>query len=189
MIAKVKSAAVVGIDAQLVQVEVDVSPGLPRNHRMNFDVWHEEDAARRDDLGPERVRQAKRTIDRCNQSRNDAVEALDVWLLRQLPPAGHLTPQHSETPGMIVDRLSILSLKVYHMHIEATRESASREHRDQCRAKFAVLEQQAGDLQGCLTVLLEELRMGTRHFKLYRQLKMYNDPALNPELYTAPPPM
>src|SRR5450631_98890 len=92
---------------------------VEQNHRMNFDLWHEEDMARRDDLGPERVREAKRTIDQCNQSRNDAIEQMDIWLLSQLPPAKPASPQHSETPGMIMDRLSILSLKLYHMGIEA----------------------------------------------------------------------
>jgi len=157
---------------------------IVRNHRMNFDLWHEEDMARRDDLGAERVREAKRTIDRCNQSRNDAIEQLDAWLLSQLPPAPRASPQHSETPGMIIDRLSILSLKVYHMRIEATRESASEAHRARCREKYAILEKQALDLKSCLATLLAELGSGTRHFKLYRQLKMYNDATLNPQLYS-----
>ncbi|HXE42037.1 MAG TPA: DUF4254 domain-containing protein, partial [Candidatus Baltobacteraceae bacterium] len=95
-----------------------------RNHRMNFDLWHAEDIARRDDLGLESIRDAKRTIDRCNQSRNDAIEQMDVWLMQQLPPANPASPLHSETPSMILDRLSILSLKIYHMKIEANRESA-----------------------------------------------------------------
>ncbi|MBI5384613.1 MAG: DUF4254 domain-containing protein [Verrucomicrobia bacterium] len=166
-------------------------PGLPwtaieQNHRMNFELWHEEDLARRDDLGAERVRQAKRVIDRCNQSRNDAIEQIDTWLLAQLPPAAG-SPQHSETPGMIIDRLSILSLKRYHMRLEAERVSASEEHRQKCRLRCAILEEQARDLQRCVDNLLAELRGGTRHFKLYRQLKMYNDASLNPQLYGGPP--
>ena len=84
-------------------------PAIERNHRMNFDVWHAEDEARRDDLGPASLRDAKRIIDRCNQSRNDAIEQFDVWLLGQLPPARENAPLHSETAGMIVDRLSILA--------------------------------------------------------------------------------
>ena len=88
---------------------------VEQNHRMNFELWHEEDMARRDDLGSERVHQAKRAIDRCNQSRNDAVERLDAWFLSQLPPMAPAASLHSETPGMIIDRLSILSLKVYHI--------------------------------------------------------------------------
>lgn len=154
------------------------------NHRMNFQLWHEEDVARRDDLGSERVRQAKRIIDVCNQSRNDAVEQVDRWLLEHLPPPNVLSPQHSETPGMIMDRLSILSLKLYHMQIEVDRASGTEEHRTGCRLKCGVLEEQACDLQRCLTQLLKELALGTRRFKLYRQMKMYNDPSLNPQLYT-----
>src|SRR5258708_5548210 len=88
---------------------------IEQNHRMNFALCRGEEIARRDDLGPERVRDAKRTIDRCNQARNDAVERIDLWILEQLPPAPRGTPLHSETPGMMVDRLSILTLKLYHM--------------------------------------------------------------------------
>lgn len=158
---------------------------IQRNHRMNFDLWHEEDIARRDDLGAERVREAKRTIDRCNQSRNDAIEQIDLWLLEQLSSHVPGSPQHSETPGMIIDRLSILSLKFYHMRLEADRADAAPEHREKCRAKTVILEHQSNDLKNCLANLLTELERGTRHFKLYRQLKMYNDPSLNPQLYRA----
>lgn len=154
-----------------------------QNHRMNFDLWHEEDMARRDDLGAERVRQAKRAIDRFNQARNDAIEQLDAWFLSQLPPARPDSPLHSETPGMIVDRLSILNLKIYHMRIEATRESATEEHRRACTEKCAVLGEQLGDLKSCLEELLAQLQSGARRFKVYRQLKMYNDASLNPQLY------
>jgi hypothetical protein len=156
---------------------------IERNHRMNFDLWHEEDMARRDDLGAERIREAKRVIDRCNQSRNDAIEQIDVWLLEHLPPARLGSPQHSETPGMIIDRLSILALKLYHMRLEAARETASPQHRQKCGDKALILEQQFRDLQNCLATLLSDLERGARHFKLYRQMKMYNDASLNPQLY------
>lgn len=156
---------------------------VERNHRMNFDLWHAEDVARRDDLGPESMRDAKCTIDRCNQSRNDAIEQMDVWLLQQLPPANPGSPLHSETPGMILDRLSILSLKLYHMRIEARRESAEEAHRRKCEEKCKMLEEQFGDLKNCLKQLMAELKSGTRRFKLYRQFKMYNDASLNPQLY------
>ena len=156
---------------------------IERNHRMNFDLWHAEDVARRDDLDPESMRDAKRTIDRCNQSRNDAIEQFDVWLLGQLPPVHPNAPLHSETPGMTIDRLSILSLKLYHMRIEAARESATGEHRRKCEEKCKMLEEQFGDLKNCLKQLLDELKSGTRRFKLYRQFKMYNDASLNPQLY------
>lgn len=156
---------------------------IERNHRMNFDLWHAEDVARLDDLGPASVRDAKRTIDHCNQSRNDAIEQLDVWLLGQLPPARPEAPLHSETPGMIVDRLSIMALKIYHMRLEAARASATDEHRQKCVHKCATLAEQHGDLKKCLQLLLAELQSGARQCKLYRQFKMYNDASLNPQLY------
>jgi hypothetical protein len=160
---------------------------IERNHRMNFDLWHAEDAARRDDLGPASVRDAKRTIDRCNQSRNDAIEAFDAWLLAGLPPARPNAPLHSETAGMIIDRLSIMALKIYHMRLEAARDSATDEHRQKCAGKCAVLQEQHADLTQCLQSLLAELASGARQIKLYRQFKLYNDATLNPQLYQKPP--
>jgi Protein of unknown function (DUF4254) len=156
---------------------------IEQNHRMNFDLWHEEDMARRDDLGAGRVREAKRTIDRCNQARNDAIERIDGWLWERLGPLRADSPLHSETPGMIIDRLSILSLKLYHMKIEAARRSAPAAHREKCRACCEILRTQSADLRSCLERLLAELQAGTRHFKVYRQFKMYNDASLNPQLY------
>ena len=156
---------------------------VEQNHRMNFDLWHEEDIARRDDLGPERVRQAKRNIDRFNQNRNDSIERLDSWFLSQVSISSDC-PQHSETPGMMVDRLSILALKIYHMRLEATRDTAAKEHRRKCAGKAVVLEEQLGDLAKCLQEFLNQLEEGKRRFKIYRQFKMYNDATLNPQLYT-----
>lgn len=158
---------------------------IERNHQMNFDLWHAEDIARRNDLGLESVRDAKRTIDRSNQARNDAIEQLDVWLLQQLPPLNPAGQLHTETPGMIIDRLSILSLKLYHMQIEAARESAPEEQRRKCADKCRILREQFDDLRASLKELLVELEKGTRRFKLYQQLKMYNDANLNPQLYAA----
>ena len=156
---------------------------IEQNHRDNFGLWHEEDVARRDDLGSERVHKAKRAIDRFNQARNDAIERLDESLLTRLPSMNDSSPLHSETPGMIVDRLSIMALKAYHMKIEALRESADAEHRRKCSEKLARLEEQIRDLQNCLQELLHQLLTGTRRFKIYRQMKMYNDASLNPQLY------
>ena len=156
---------------------------IEKNHRENFDLWHEEDVARRDDLGTERVRQAKRNIDRFNQARNDAIEKLDEWFLSQLPGMKASSPLHTETPGMIIDRLSIMSLKIYHMKIEATRDSATAEHRQKCAEKLARIEEQLTDLKNCLHELIGQFQAGTRRFKIYRQMKMYNDATLNPQLY------
>lgn len=163
----------------------EADPWLPiaLNHRMNFDLWHEEDVARRDDLPAERIREAKRAIDRYNQQRNDAVERTDIWILSQFPARNPAAPLHSETPGMIIDRLSILSLKAYHMEVEARRDSAEEAHRTQCQGKVLVLFRQRSDLRDCLHALLADLGVGRRQFRLYRQFKMYNDPTLNPQLY------
>ena len=156
---------------------------IEENHLHNFLLWHEEDTARRDDLGSEAVHRAKRTIDRHNQVRNDCIERMDVALAGELPAALPETPLHSETPGMILDRLSILALKEYHMHEECLRATATEAHRTACAGKLAVIQRQRADLAGCLGALMADLLAGRRCFAVYRQFKMYNDPALNPQLY------
>lgn len=156
---------------------------VQENHLRNFNLWHEEDVARRDDLGSERVHQAKRAIDRFNQERNNFIEEMDKVLAEVLKPAESGVPRNSETPGMIIDRLSILALKEYHMREEAERADASDEHRENCGVKLARIRRQRSDLLECLTELLDEVRAGRRTFAVYYQFKMYNDPALNPQLY------
>jgi hypothetical protein len=158
---------------------------VERNHLENFSLWHEEDIARCDDLGAERIRQAKRTIDRHNQQRNDLIESIDRTMLEQLQPAEHGCPFNSETPGMMIDRLSILGLKEYHMREEADREDASDQHRDSCVAKLHVIQRQINDLSVALTALLDEVQTGKRSFRVYFQFKMYNDQELNPQLRRA----
>ena len=128
----------------------------------------------------------KRRVDETNQLRNDLAEELDRTLLgwvesRGLPnPAA---PLHSESPGLIIDRLSILALKIYHTREEAERADAPPGHAERNRQRLAILEEQRADLAGCLDALWRETLSGTRRFKLYRQLKMYNDPSLNPAIY------
>lgn len=156
---------------------------IEEEHHCNFELWHEEDKARRDDQGYEFVYRAKRSIDRWNQRRNDHIEKIDRWLIERMPAFGDGIPMHSETPGMIMDRLSILALKDYHMAEEAGRADASGEHRARCAEKLAVIRRQRADLGHALEELLEAVSQGTRGFRVYYQFKMYNDPALNPQLY------
>jgi hypothetical protein len=127
----------------------------------------------------------KRQIDRVNQVRNDTTEQIDARLLASLSEAG-MTPrgeQHSETPGMMIDRLSILSLKLFHTREELDRLGAPAGHRERNAERFATLREQREDLARCLERLWAQVCAGERCFKQYRQLKMYNDPELNPVLY------
>lgn len=151
-------------------------------HRANFDLWHEEDKARDPSSTDSEIAEIKHAIDRINQRRNDLVERIDSLLLSGLDEDPH-APLHSETPGLMIDRLSILALKIFHTREEITRKSAGEAHRRRNRDRLALLEEQRSDLAACLDVLWAEVLAGTRRFKLYRQLKMYNDPDLNPVLY------
>lgn len=161
---------------------------VQENHLRNFLLWHEEDVARRDDLGFERVYHAKRAIDGYNQQRNNFIEEMDKVLVADLQPAESGCPRNSETPGMIIDRLSILALKEFHMREETERADASDGHRGNCRAKLARIILQRGDLTQSLGELLDDVKAGRRTFGVYYQFKMYNDPALNPQLYGAAKP-
>lgn len=154
-------------------------------HRQNFALWHEEDRARSPLASAEHLALTKRNIDALNQARNDLIETIDCELLQQLEKDGiHLTGQlHSETPGMIIDRLSILSLKIFHTREQIERRDASPKHSQRNRERLEVLRQQRQDLAECLDALWQDFERGRRRFKQYRQLKMYNDPDLNPEIY------
>ena len=151
-------------------------------HRANFDLWHEEDKARDPAVTDAEIARVKRAIDRLNQRRNDLVEKMDAWLLERLEQ-NESAPLHSETPGLMIDRLSILALKIFHTREEAERSTATEGHRRRNQARLALLEEQREDLAGCLDALWAEVLGGTRRFKLYRQMKMYNDPELNPAIY------
>jgi hypothetical protein len=160
---------------------------LDENHLRNFSLWHEEDVARRDDLGFEAIYRAKRNIDRFNQERNNFAEEMDKAFVAALHPPESGCPRNSETPGMMIDRMSILALKEFHMHEETVRTDASAAHREKCGEKLARIRRQRADLTGCLADLLAEVAAGRRTFSVYYQFKMYNDPALNPQLYRQSP--
>lgn len=157
---------------------------VEENHAFNYQLWHAEDRARRDDCGAEFVYKAKREIDSYNQQRNNRMEAMDAWIFETLQPSvSTTTPVHSETPGMMIDRLSILALKAFHMALQTKREEVSDAHREACLKKLAVIHAQQNQLQKCLTIFFKEMTNGARTFRVYHQFKMYNDPSLNPELY------
>ncbi len=151
-------------------------------HRANFDLWHEEDEARDPRATPEKIVAVKKAIDRLNQRRNDLMERIDRMLLDGAGEQRAEAPLHSETPGMMIDRLSILELKRFHTEEEVAR-AADEQHVQRNQERLAVLKEQREDLRDALDALWAEVMSGRRRFKLYRQMKMYNDPALNPVLY------
>jgi len=147
--------------------------------------WHLEDIIRDEKIVPEEALKIKRRIDASNQQRTDLVEFIDSWFLTKYE---NVTPDNNakintETPAWAVDRLSILALKVYHMALEACRETATDEHRSKCREKLNVLLEQKNDLTTSIDQLLADIENGKVKMKVYRQMKMYNDESLNPILY------
>ena len=147
--------------------------------------WHMEDIIRDEDIDPTEALTLKRKIDSSNQKRTDLVEFIDSWFLDKYK---NISPRedakiNSETPAWAVDRLSILALKIYHMNLEAQRESASEDHRKKCTDKLNVLLEQQKDLSEAIEQLLFDIENGKIKMKVYKQMKMYNDETLNPVLY------
>lgn len=169
---------------------------IQTNHRFNGLLWAEEDLARRTQVGDGEIAANKRAIDRYNQARNDATERVDELLLVMLglvdpasarsdAPLATAQPGsrlNSETAGSMIDRLSILALKIHAMRAQTERRDADEAHRQASRGKLQRLEQQRADLASCLDALLADCAAGRAHFKVYRQFKMYNDPRFNPVL-------
>ena len=156
-------------------------------HQVNFELWHQEDLARDPDVSDSKIAGVKRAIDVLNQRRNDLIEQLDQFLVNVLSRENvnttDQTELNSETPGSIIDRLSINALKIYHMNEEIQREDVAENHRKKCFGKLSVLQEQREDLRQCLDKLLVDLSTGKKRLKVYQQMKMYNDESLNPVLY------
>ena len=155
----------------------------------NFKLWHEEDKARSPTATDTEIAQVKRAIDKLNQQRNDWIEKLDDWITEELGRRGISAaagmPQNTETMGSTIDRLSILALRLYHLEEQRDRTDASPEHREGVARKLAVALAQQEDLSRAAQQLADDLFAGRKKHKTYRQLKMYNDPSLNPYLYKA----
>jgi hypothetical protein len=155
----------------------------------NFRLWHEEDKARSPTATDTEIAQVKRAIDKLNQQRNDWIEKLDDWITEEL---GHRSvaapasaPQNTETLGSTIDRLSILALRIYHLIEQRDRPDATAEHKESVARKLAIALAQHDDLSRAGQQLADDLFAGRKRHRTYRQLKMYNDPSLNPYLYQA----
>ncbi|PWS31180.1 DUF4254 domain-containing protein [Pedobacter paludis] len=147
--------------------------------------WHMEDVVRNPQIDPVEGLSWKRRIDAQNQVRTDMVEFIDGYFLNLYQGVVALPDAkiNTESPAWAIDRLSILALKIYHMKEEAERESASVEHRAQCQTKLDILLSQRDDLSQSIDELLSDIEAGKKYMKVYKQMKMYNDPSLNPVLY------
>jgi hypothetical protein len=172
-------------NAETVASASGVLHWIELNHRYNTLLWNEEDKARRTDVAAAEIAGSKRLIDRFNQRRNDAVEAIDEAILSALLKVARAADArlHSETAGAMIDRLSILSLKLFHMREQTRRVDVGPGHVDRCTLKLEKLMEQRRDLGSCFDTLLKDAQGGQAYFKVYRQFKMYNDPTLNPYLY------
>ncbi len=147
--------------------------------------WHFEDIIRDPNINPEAALVLKRRIDKSNQDRTDLVELIDSYFLdkyKDVTPVEGATI-NTESPAWAIDRLSILALKIYHMRKEVERKDTTPEHHAQCEKKLNVLLEQKKDLSAAIDQLIADIEAGRKYMKVYKQMKMYNDPALNPVLY------
>lgn len=166
--------------------EYDIHENLKKKAWVDCVQWHLEDIIRRPDLDPQEFIEIKRRIDRSNQIRTDLVEKIDDWFLWELQKVKHQDNPRipTESPAWAIDRLSILMLKIYHMREQMERNDVNQEHIDHCAKKYEVLMTQKLDLCFAINALIGELKTGAAAMKVYRQMKMYNDPSTNPQLYS-----
>ncbi|NLY40691.1 MAG: DUF4254 domain-containing protein [Desulfovibrionales bacterium] len=168
----------------------EVLTAILLQHRQNFLLWHVEDRVRRHDVTDAVITRCKRDIDALNQQRNDLMEEVDALLVQSISvfPAQQVARAqqaryNTETLGAALDRLSILSLKIFHMHEQTQRRDVDADHVARCAEKVRILEEQHQDLAQAIGELVDEYAAGIKRPKVYYQCKMYNDPTLNPELY------
>jgi hypothetical protein len=161
-----------------------------QQHQYNFLLWHEEDIARSQDITDQRIASVKRAIDGYNQQRNDWIEKFDEALIELLSAEGILPREsarlNTETPGSTIDRLSIMSLRIYHFVEQLNRDDVDATHRYKVQDRLGRCRLQHADLSLSLTELFDDVWSGRKMLKVYRQMKMYNDPTLNPYLYSSP---
>jgi hypothetical protein len=162
-----------------------------QQHQFNYLLWHEEDIARSREVTDAQIANVKRNIDRYNQSRNDWIERIDDWITADLARHTIVCPSdarlNTETPGSAMDRLSIMSLRIYHLDEQLTREDIDDAHREKVNMRLGICRLQHHDLANSLHELLEDIYAGNKRHRTYRQMKMYNDPTLNPYLYSKKP--
>ena len=158
-----------------------------QQHEFNYRLWHEEDTARSPSASDEEIANVKRAIDKLNQARNDMIEKVDDAITRRILDAGIVAPQdapiNTETAGSAIDRLSIMALRLYHYREQLERDGVTDEHREKVEQRVKLCEQQHQDLSFSLQQLLDDIFSGVKQHRTYRQMKMYNDPSLNPAIY------
>lgn len=158
-----------------------------QQHEFNYRLWHEEDVARSPSVSDTEIAQVKRAIDKLNQQRNDMIEKLDDSITVRLHDANVMAadtaPINTETAGSTIDRLSIMSLRLYHYEEQLHRTDADGDHKAKVAERIAICRLQHSDLTFALSQLLDDLFAGRKQHKTYRQFKMYNDPSLNPAIY------
>lgn len=164
-----------------------ILPIACQQHQFNYLLWHEEDIARSPDVSDADIARVKRNIDKYNQARNDWIEKLDDWITEDLARRA-IQPRddaklNTETPGSAIDRLSIMALRIYHLEEQLERQDVDQTHFDKVSHRLAVCRLQFADLAQSLTELLDDIYHGRKRHRTYRQMKMYNDPSLNPYLY------
>ena len=156
-------------------------------HSFNYQLWHQEDIARSPDVTDQEIARVKRSIDGFNQQRNDWIEKVDDQIAQMITENGVVpikdAPLNTETPGSAIDRLSIMSLRLYHLREQLERTDVDQEHRKSVEEKIMVCLLQQTELAKSLQQLVDGLFSGQKRHLTYRQFKMYNDPTLNPYLY------